>query len=322
MLLESLIVLVGFCMIFGRQSCARRSSTRPDNERSATSLLRHAIIGTGGIGGLIAAALTRAGTDVLLLMPPASLARYPGRLTVQSAVLGDFEVEVPATSELDRDIDAQWIAVKAMQLDGALPLAPPERVGDAVVVPLLNGIDHVDVLRRHYRTVVAGAIRVESERSTDWHVMQSSPFLRVELAGAHALAADLRGAGIETRIRDDEATLLWEKLAFLAPLALATTALDLPLGDVRGDERYRGAQNEALEVAAAEGARVDAEALKALAATAPSGMRSSMQKDVAAGRPPELDAIAGPIIRGGAKHGIAVPATRKLVDLIKARPGS
>lgn len=284
--------------------------------------MRHAVVGTGGIGGLIAAALARAGADVVLLMRPASLARYPGRLALRSVVLGDFEVEVPATSELDREIDAQWVAVKAMQLEGALELAPPERVGDAIVVPLLNGIDHVDLLRRQYRNVVAGAIRVESERSTDWQVTQSSPFLRVELAGAHALAADLRTTGIETRIRDDEATLLWEKLAFLAPLALATTALDLPLGDVRSDERYICAQDEALEVAAAEGARVDADALKALAAAAPSDMRSSMQKDVAAGRPPELDAIAGPIIRGGEKHGIAVPATRALVDLIKARTRS
>jgi 2-dehydropantoate 2-reductase len=284
--------------------------------------MRHAILGTGGIGGLIAAALAQAGGDVLLLMRPATLARYPGRLTVRSVVLGDFEVEVPGRSELDREIDALWVAVKAMQLEAALQLAPPERVGDTIVVPLLNGIDHVDRLRRRYTNVVAGAIRVESERNNDWQIRQSSPFLRVELAGADALAADLQGAGIETRVREDETTLLWEKLAFLAPLALATTALDRPLGDVRDDERYRRAQDEALEVAAAEGARLDADSLKALAAAAPAGMRSSMQKDVASGRPPELDAIAGPIIRGGERHDIELAATRQLVNLIKARTRS
>jgi 2-dehydropantoate 2-reductase len=236
-------------------------------------------------------------------------------------VLGDFEVEVPGRSELDREIDALWVAVKAMQLEAALQLAPPEQVGGTIVVPLLNGIDHVDHLRRRYANVVAGAIRVESEQNNDWQIRQSSPFLRVELAGADALAADLQEAGIETRVRDDETTLLWEKLAFLAPLALATTALDRPLGDVRDDERYRRAQDEALEVAAAEGARLDADSLKALAA-APADMRSSMQKDVASGRPPELDAIAGPIIRGGERHDIELAATRQLVNLIKARTGS
>ena len=283
-------------------------------------MTRHAVLGTGGIGALIAAALARADADVRLLMRTASLDRYPGRLTVRSIVLGDFDVAVPAASELVHDIDALWVAVKATQLEAALELAPPDRVDDATVVPLLNGTDHVELLRRRYRNVVAGAIRVESERVDDWLVRQTSPFLRVDLAGgADALAAELQRAGIETRVRDDERTLLWEKLAFLAPLALATTAFDAPLGDVRSEERYQRAQDEALAVAGAEGARIDVQALKALAAAAPDGMRSSMQKDVAAGRPPELDAIAGPIIRGGERHGIDVRATHELVDLIEAR---
>jgi hypothetical protein len=170
------------------------------------------------------------------------------------------------------------------------------------------------VLRRRYTNVAAGAIRVESERRNDWQIRQSSPFLRVDLAGADALAAELQQAGIETRVRDDEPTLLWEKLAFLAPLALATTALDAPLGDVRGDARYRRAQDEALAVASAEGARIETEALRALAAAAPDSMRSSMQKDVAAGRPPELDAIAGPILkvrRTTRDRGRGNPTTRR-----------
>jgi len=281
--------------------------------------MRHAVLGTGGIGGLIAAALARTNADVTLLMRPATLERYRGRLTVTSAVLGDFEVAVPAAPTLEHEIDALWVAVKAMQLEGALELARADRVADATVVPLLNGTDHLRVLRRRYTNVVAGAIRVESERTDGWEIRQSSPFLRVELAGAAALAAELRQAGIETRVRDDEPTLLWEKLAFLAPLALATTAFDAPLGGVRGDARYQRAQDEALAVAGAEGAHIDAQAVKALAAAAPDSMRSSMQKDVAAGRTPELGAIAGPILDGGERHGIDVSATRELVDLIRAR---
>ena len=187
------------------------------------------------------------------------------------------------------------------------------------MVPLLNGVDHVDILRRRYARVVAGAIRVESERADPWRIRQTSPFLRVELAGAEPLAAELQATGIETRVREDERTLLWEKLAFLAPLALATTALDAPLGGVRNDDRYRGAQEEAVAVARAEGAEIDGRALTALAAAAPDEMRSSMQKDVASGRTPELDAIAGPILRGGDRHGIPIAATREFVDLITAR---
>ncbi|MDP9256274.1 MAG: 2-dehydropantoate 2-reductase [Actinomycetota bacterium] len=281
--------------------------------------MRHAVLGAGGIGGLLAAALVRAGAEVVLLMRSESLATFDGQLAVESPVLGNFVVPVAAVSSLDREIDVLWVVVKATELDGATSLAPPGVVGDAVVVPLLNGIDHVAGLRTRYRHVVAGAIRVESERVKPGHILQRSPFLRVELAASDHLAAELIAAGIPCSIRDDEVSLLWEKLAFLAPIALATTALDARLGVARADARYRRCQDEALAVAAFEGADIDGSALRALSDGAPADMRSSMQKDVAAGRLPELDAIAGPILRGGARHGIPVAATTELADAVGAR---
>jgi 2-dehydropantoate 2-reductase len=170
--------------------------------------------------------------------------------------------------------------------------------------------------------VVAGAIRVESERLPSAHIRQSSPFLRVELAGAEPVAAELGAAGIECRVREDELSLLWDKLAFLAPMALATTALDAPLGAVRDDSRYLGCSDEALAIARAEGAEVDEAALVAGRRAAPNDMRSSMQKDVEAGREPELDAIAGPILRGSTRHAIPVPSTKELAHLVASRLGS
>jgi 2-dehydropantoate 2-reductase len=283
--------------------------------------VRHAFLGVGGIGGLLAAALARADETCILLFRPESLAAYSGRLTVESVVLGDFEVNIPAASAIDRDVDVVWVTVKATQLGSALALAPAEHVGDAVVIPLMNGVDHVALLRNRYSRVVAGAIRVESERLAAAHIRQRSPFLRVELAGAEPVAAELTSAGIDCRVRHDECSLLWDKLAFLAPIALATTALDAPLGAVREDERYRSCCREALAIARAEGAQVDQETLVSLQQAAPSEMRSSMQKDVAAGREPELDAIAGPIIRGGLHHAIPVPSTKELVSLITRRIG-
>lgn len=281
--------------------------------------MRHAVLGAGGIGGLIAAALAHAGVPVVVLLREETLAAYAGRMTVESVALGDFDVDVPAASTLDREIDVLWIAIKATQLARALDLAPPERVGAATVIPMMNGIDHVDLLRERYRNVVAGAIRVESERVAPSHIRQPSPFLRVELAGGGAVADDLRGAGIECRVRDDERSLLWEKLAFLAPVALATTALDAPLGDVRDDARYKACCGETIAVARAEGATIDEAALSTLQGNAPAEMRSSMQKDVERGRSPELHAIAGPVLRGGRRHGIAVPGTEELVRLVEAR---
>jgi 2-dehydropantoate 2-reductase len=282
-------------------------------------MLRHAVLGAGGVGGLVAAALARAGADVVLLLRPETLAAYPGRLTVESVTLGEFDVEVPATSVLDREVDVLWVTVKATGLDAALELAPAARVGSATVIPLLNGVDHLAVLRGRYRHVVAGAIRVESERTGRGLIVHSSPFVRVDLAGGEPVAADVRAAGIECVVDDDEVTLLWGKLCFLAPVALATTALDGPLGAVRDDPRFVRAIDETVAVAQAEGARISAEPLHALALAVPPTMRSSMQKDVAAGRAPELDAIAGPVQRGGARHGIPVPATAELAGLVAAR---
>ncbi len=281
--------------------------------------MRHAIVGAGGIGGLLGAALARAGASVVFIMRPQTLADYQGQVAVQSVVLGDFVVRVGAAAAVENEVDVVWVSTKATQLERALELAPSERVGYATVIPLLNGVDHVPILRRRYPNVVAGAIRVESERLTGARIRQTSPFLRVELAGADAVAAELRQAGIDCRIRDDELSLLWDKLAFLAPIALATAAFAAPLGVVRGHSRYLGCQSEVFAVGRAEGAYIDEEGLRALGGTAPADMRSSMQKDVAAGREPELDAIAGPILRGGRRHGLPVPNTEELARLVARR---
>src|SRR5258708_24712305 len=113
---------------------ALRRSEHADRSARRRAVVRHAFLGMGGIGGLLAAALARAGATCVVLLRPETLAGYPGRITVESAVLGDFAVDVPATTTLDRDVDALWIVTKATQLQEALALAPPERVGGATVI--------------------------------------------------------------------------------------------------------------------------------------------------------------------------------------------
>jgi len=74
-------------------------------------------------------------------------------------------------------------------------------------------------------------------------------------------------------------------------------------------------------VAVAEGAKIDADAVIASVMKMPGNMRSSMQKDVEVGNAPELDAIAGPILRGAARHSIEVPATKKLQAAVERKAG-
>ena len=274
-------------------------------------------------------ALARNGAEVVLLLRPETLARHPARLRVESVVLGNFEADVATASALDREVDVLWVTPKAPQLVAALELAPPERVGDAVAVPLMNGVDHVAVLRDRYRRVLVGAIRVESERAESGLVRQKTSFARVDLAPGprrDEIAGELRAAGLDVSLASDEKTVLWEKLAFLAPLALTTTALGESVGAVQADpewsRRLMECHGEVVSAGAADGAALDEARLRAALEAFGGEVRTSMQKDFDAGRPLELDAIAGPVVRGGRRHEIATPATDDLVGRVEARLAS
>src|SRR5260370_19934915 len=115
--------------------------------------MRHAVLGAGGIGGLLAGALARSGGEVVMLLRHSTLSRFKRQLRVASVVLGDFEVEVDAMSALDRPVDALWAATKATQLKAAWSLASPEQVAESPVIPLLNGVDHLALLRTRYANV-------------------------------------------------------------------------------------------------------------------------------------------------------------------------
>ena len=293
--------------------------------------MRYAVLGAGGVGGLVGGALAKAGQPVTLLVRPGRREHYPERLTVESETLGSFEAPVQVADRFDGQFDIVWITVKATALDAALRAVAPEKLGSGVVVPLLNGVDHVEQLRHRYgaERVLPGTIRVEAEQIGPGRVRHLSAFADVQVAPspatrarAEALCEELRSTGLGCQVREDEVTMLWSKLCFLAPFALATTASGEPLGVVRSDPgwwaRLEGSVKEACAVGVAEGAEVAPEPILAAFEGVPDGFRSSMQKDVAAGRTPEVEAIAGPILRGGAEHGIDVSATRALVDWIVA----
>jgi 2-dehydropantoate 2-reductase len=129
--------------------------------------------------------------------------------------------------------DIVWITVKATALDAALEAVPEQDLDSEVAVPLLNGVAHVARLRDRYghERVLPGTIQVEAERHEPGRVCQLSPFANVEVAPnttmptrAEQLCGELRVAGLSCEVQDDEVTMLWGKLCFLAPFALATTA--------------------------------------------------------------------------------------------------
>ena len=275
------------------------------------------------------ACLARSGDAVTLVVRPESLASYPDQLQLESP-FGNFSVAVSRAAEVPA-CDVLWLSTKAIELESALKsLRNPGPVG--AIVPLLNGVDHISLLNSKYGTdkVIPATIAVESERVAPGHIVHRSPFARMGFSsrGRALLAAtaeQLQQMGFECRFVDDETTLMWTKLIFLAAFALTTTAADKTTGEILADPEWRqlglACMREASAVAVAEGAKVDAEALIAGVDKMPGNMRSSMQKDVEQGKTPELDAIAGPILRGARRHGIHVPAVEKLVDGVEKRAG-
>lgn len=287
--------------------------------------MQHAILGAGGVGLLVGGGLAHAGHPVLLILRPQALDTYPGGIHVQSGLLGEFDVDVPASPRLDREVDVLWVTVKATQLGDALRVASPAVAPRAVVVPLLNGLDHLSTLREVYGDqVIPGAIRVESERVGPGHVVHVTPFVSTELAPpaplrdrAEAIAAEMNGAGLPCAVRDDEGQVMWGKLALLAPFALGTSSVGQPIGAARQDPDVRDLMlrmiQEVCAVAASEGVQLDPDRMARSLLDVPEGMRTSMQKDLAARRPLELDAIAGTVVRRGRARGIPTPATEELV---------
>jgi 2-dehydropantoate 2-reductase len=134
--------------------------------------------------------------------------------------------------------------------------------------------------------------------------------------------ARLRDIAITCEFIENEKTLLWRKLSFLAPFALVTSASSKNKGGVFADSGWKNkletAVAEACAVAKADGAEIDTARLHSFFQGLPPVMRSSMAKDVAAGRQLELDAIGGPIVRGGKRYGIPVPMTTELIATIEA----
>ncbi len=257
------------------------------------------------------------------------MAQQPKQLHLESPY-GKFDVEVAVSAEVPA-CDVLWITVKATQFEAALKaIKNPDDV--RAIVPLLNGIDHIAVLRGKYgvQRIVPATIAVETERVKPGHIVHRSPFARLNVLtpGRDLLGntlEQLEKIGFTCRWVDDEPTLMWGKLVFLGPFALCTTAADKNVGEIMADPEWRkqgeACVRETCAVAVAEGAKVDAEKVLAGVQGMPPGMRSSMQKDVEQGKAPELDAIAGPILRGAQKHGIDVPVTKKLVAAVEKRAG-
>lgn len=290
-----------------------------------------AVLGPGGVGGFLAGALARAGQEVIVLarQPTAELIARQG-LEVRSVRLGHFTAHPRTATKLEGAVDALIVATKATTVEEAL-----ERINAVprLVLPLLNGLDHMASLRERFDPgrVAAGAIRIEADRPRPGLIMQTSPFLRVDLAsddpalhgGLGQLARTLESSSVPAELGASEAQILWSKLVRLNALALTTSTYDVPVGVIRTQHRatLEACMREAAAVANADGAHIDpATPMRELDEAHPE-LGSSMQRDIAAGREPELDAIAGSVLRAAARQGLDCPTIAQLALQVAERAG-
>jgi len=175
--------------------------------------------------------------------------------------------------------------------------------------------------------VAPAVIRTESTRVAPGEIVHGSPLAEIDLSGdkvpkdrLETLAAALDAAGPTTRVLPDEASALWAKMAFLAPLALLTTRYALPLGDIRTRHREEltALVEETAAVSRASGASVDPAQALARYDAFPPRTKSSMQRDAEAGHPLELDAIGGALLRAAERSGVPAPVATRLVAELRA----
>jgi 2-dehydropantoate 2-reductase len=135
---------------------------------ASPSVGRFAGLGPGGGGGLLAALLARSGSAVTCLAEASTTqAIATSGIRMESVQFADFLAPVVAAERLSEPVDVCPVTVKATQLAGALDRLPPDVVGSALIVPVLNGVEHVELLRQRYpdATVAAATIRVERRRN-------------------------------------------------------------------------------------------------------------------------------------------------------------
>jgi len=288
--------------------------------------MKHAILGAGAIGGLVGTVLLSLGEDVALVVRPEKLASYPANVVLERPS-GSLTAPAKAVATLTEPVDVLWIAAKTYQLETALEVV---QASPGCAVPLLNGVDHVAVLRERFgrERVVPATIAVEAERISPGRFIQRSPFVLLNLASSGepllgAIIGQLGKLGFTCQFISNEQTLLWWKLSFLAPFALVTSASGMNIGEILANVDWKAKLGstiaETCAVANASGAELEALRIRAGFDSAPPGMRSSMQKDLAAGRQLELDDIGGPIVRGGERYGIDVSTTVELIAEIRAK---
>ena len=284
-----------------------------------------AVLGPGAVGGSLAVRLSSAGVRVVCVAHPEAVGLIALAGLVVESPDGTLTARVEVVEQLARPVDLLLVTVKAPALEDAVERIDPAAVNGAVVVPLLNGLEHMDVLRARFGDrVAAGSIsHFQAYRAGRVQIVEATGSPVVTIASERLSsnevehAADmLRRARIDVRVGQKEKRVLWHKLARIAPLAAATAVTGRTVGELRDDPVWRPklelAIAEACAVADADGVSLRPSSQWTIIDDMADETKPSAARDVAAGRRSELDAILGAVLRVAERLDVPSPTLTEL----------
>jgi 2-dehydropantoate 2-reductase len=289
--------------------------------------MRIAIVATGGVGGYFGGLLARAGHDVIFIARGAHLQAIRASGLKVRSVHGDFDIHsAQATGDPAEAgaVDLTIFAVKTYDTDSAAQLMRPLVGPQTAILPLQNGVESAARLSRHFgaQAVLGGAVWVVASIAEPGVIKQESQFRRIvlgqldgrETQRARDIRDALAQAGATAEVSDNIEKVLWTKLLFIASFSGITSVTRAPAGPVMANGESRllleRAMREVEAAARAKGIPMDGDVVDktmAFAEKLEATATSSMQRDVAAGRRLEYDALNGAVVRAGRETGIPTP---------------
>ena len=287
--------------------------------------MRALIVGAGSVGGYFGGRLAAAGRDVTFLARPRRATELAAGLTIVSkGQETSVPVKVIRTGAAAGEFDLILLAVKAYQLDAAIEDLAAHVSRSSMILPVLNGMKHVDILRARFGSahVIGGVAKIAStldERGrivdqADFHDLAYGEWNGERTARILALDEFMRDAGFEARLSADIERDMWEKWAMLASLAAITCLLDGDIGQVARApggidlvESLIGEVIATIEAAWRSLSDPFKTQVRSLLTNRGSSLTASMYRDMKGGHRVEADQIIGDLVTRAAAKGVATP---------------
>jgi 2-dehydropantoate 2-reductase len=300
--------------------------------------MRVLVVGAGAIGGYFGGRMLQAGRDVTFLVRPRRAAELADAGLVIKSPNGDVTLKDPPAvqaDKLDEKFDVVLLSCKAFDLDDAIRSFAPAVGPKTAIIPLLNGMLHLDVLDRKFghERVLGGLCAIAVTLNEHREIVQLAPMNslgfgerdgklsdRVQ-AIAELMASGKFGSAASEHVIQD----MWEKWVFLASLAASTSLMRAPVGHILaapgGKDFILGMLDECSAIAAAEGHPPSGpffERVRGMLTAEGSQLTASMFRDIKAGAPVEADHIIGDLIARGDAAKVPVPKLRTAYVHLKA----